>query len=407
VVAAGAAAILAVFFDDAAFSQPAAPPAPPAMAAALPAATALYKSSGFKIVIPKPSATSMMAPSYAKPEFYTELSSGLANDVCDPRAAGGTGAPGSQVLYARLRKEGLAVANYVDESRRTRFDEAIGQARQLNPKACSRRVFEMMTVASPQTAPAGAVLLPSKGPSPPPDAKAVGAGPPASAKPPPAAVAATYPAAAAAAEHPTPALVEATNPPPAATGSTADYHDKALESLAARLPQIPVGYNKPKSLEFDRDTEITLIVETASAKDALAELQTFSGEKVSGVAKLAPDVEAVLSGPPDDVVITPRQNAAQKLTEIANVQWIWDVKAKHPGSTTLTLDLWTTVHASDGDRTVRMRTFRDTIPIHVSRLQWLTYEIDQIDPVWKALIAAVTAIGGALTAWGVLKKKKP
>jgi len=183
-----------------------------------------------------------------------------------------------------------------------------------------------------------------------------------------------------------------------------DYRANDLAEIRRRLPRPAINYNKPKELEFGKDTEIALIVESFSAKAATEAMRLYLGDKVrkEGIP-LAPLVEVKLSGPPGDVLITPRGESVQELNTLANTKWSWYVKPLRPGTTTLTLEVWTTVSTDEGEHTANMQTFQDTIPVRVSFLQWLTYHLEKIDPVWKWLVGAGTALGGVLTAFGLLK----
>jgi hypothetical protein len=166
-----------------------------------------------------------------------------------------------------------------------------------------------------------------------------------------------------------------------------------------------IDYNKPTSLPFNRPTVISLQIESASlgaAQGAQAAIDQLDGVSVreTGI-RLAPEVGAVLSGPPDDVTITPRyaHQQQQRMNLLGNTTWYWDVTPKRPGKTKLTLELWTTVHLPSSVAAAPVKTFTNTIPVQMGVIDRVQWDLHQIDPIVQWLIGIIAGFGAAFAAW--------
>jgi hypothetical protein len=227
-----------------------------------------------------------------------------------------------------------------------------------------------------------AVVEPSPPPPPPPPPAATAPAPPTAAPPAPAPPAADTAAPAAPA------------PPPAPSPVTQDS-----AQLLRQLQSVPITYNRPATLSFDQDTPITLVVEGLGAGSAGA-LGAFPGQQVSSQALLSPRVTARLTGPSDEVSIQAQSADTQEVSSIANTSWLWQVRARKPGQTTLTLELDANVVIDGKPTPLQVRTYTDRFGVHMNLISRTTYEIQRIDPIWRWLgLGTPVAIIGGFLAW--------
>jgi len=149
---------------------------------------------------------------------------------------------------------------------------------------------------------------------------------------------------------------------------------------------LPIRYNKPSAISFDSDTTISLVVEMAGAGSAKPVFEELPGGQEATTVKLSNRVVAKLVGPPDQVSITQADPPEERpLMDGTNAQWIWNVRAKQPGKTTLTLEIYAVIQPGGDANTYQMKTYTNSFPVQISWLSQLKWEIDQIDPVWKWL----------------------
>ncbi len=238
--------------------------------------------------------------------------------------------------------------------------------------------------AAPRPAP-----VPPAAPAPAPAAAATPAPAPAPA---PAPTAAPTPVPTAAAPGPPPPP-----PPPAPAAAPAAAATIQDTGLAARLPTFPIAYNRPTQIAFDRDTTISLVITVNGA--AADSLRNLPGEKVAASARLSDDVVAELSGDPAAVKITPRQDKEQRIADLGDVVWVWDVRALTPDPATLTLKLSAKVPLAGQPALVPVRTYTDRFTVQIDPVSKAKWWIGQIDPIWKwlGLGTPVVLIGGLLT----------
>ena len=198
---------------------------------------------------------------------------------------------------------------------------------------------------------------------------------------------------------PAPTPPEAVPPPSPAPTAAAPPPSPALTQetgLAARLPTFPIAYNKPSQIAFDRDTTISLVVTVNGA--AADSLKNLPGEKVATSAHLSDDVVAELTGDPAAVKITPRQDKEQRIADLGDVVWVWDVRALTPDPATLTLKLSAKVDLAGRPALVSVRTYTDRFTVQIDPVAKVKWWIGRIDPIWKwlGLGTPVVLIGAVL-----------
>ena len=109
--------------------------------------------------------------------------------------------------------------------------------------------------------------------------------------------------------------------------------EEAREKLAKFEPT-KFYYNKPKTLDFQKASTISLTVASADVPAALAFVKRMGdGPAKAIVERLGKDVRASLDGPPDQVDISlqgdPGLRAATlPVTKASNAEWVWYVVPK-------------------------------------------------------------------------------
>ncbi len=111
-------------------------------------------------------------------------------------------------------------------------------------------------------------------------------------------------------------------------------------------------------------------------------------------------VTAQLRGDSDQVQITPLTSDTQAVTSLANTRWSWSVRAKRPGQTTLTLDVFDDVTVDGRDTLYQIQTYTTQFPVQISPLSALKWQFEQIDPIWQALgLGTPVALIVGLIGW--------
>lgn len=190
-----------------------------------------------------------------------------------------------------------------------------------------------------------------------------------------------------------------TPPPPAP--------DPVTQAVADSTEQLPIIYNTPKQLEADRDTIISLVVESADVQRAEAAIAQLPGVAKRDTAALTSVVVAKLTGDPDSVTINPRFPDTQQISHLGNVTWAWDVRAKRPGETTLILQIFDIVDVKGTPTPVPLIAYTTQIRVKMGAVARTTYEIDRITPIWKFLgIGTPAALVIGFVAWLQSRRKK-
>jgi hypothetical protein len=175
----------------------------------------------------------------------------------------------------------------------------------------------------------------------------------------------------------------------------ASSNNKAQNQIKADQDQIklilPAVYNKPASLTFEEETEVSLVIQTAPDQTLSAETMGLKGELTHVQLHLNDKVSAALSG--NDVEVKLRgDGGSREITDFGPVQWIWDVKPTKAGNTILTLEVFALL--DNGNETVKVRTFRDKIPVVATLPQRIKASVAFLDPIWTFLAAVVGGLGG-------------
>ncbi len=172
--------------------------------------------------------------------------------------------------------------------------------------------------------------------------------------------------------------------------------DAASGSVQQQLQNLPIQYNRPPTLSFDHDTLLTLVVESQSSGDAA--MAGAAGPVVHAHALLGTTETAHLSGDSSEVQIVPLASETQTITNLSNVQWAWNVRAKSPGETTLALELSADVVVKGQHSWYRVTTYTDRFRVKMSPVSWATWRIGEIEPIYKflGLGTPVVLLGGLI-----------
>jgi hypothetical protein len=156
---------------------------------------------------------------------------------------------------------------------------------------------------------------------------------------------------------------------------------------------LPAVYNKPASLTFEEETEVSLVIQTAPDQTLSAETMGLKGALTHVQLHLNDKVSASLSG--NDVEVKLRgDGSSREITNFGPVQWIWDVKPTKAGNTILTLEVFALL--DNGNETVKVRTFRDKIPVIATLQQRVKASVAFLNPIWTFLAAVVGGLGGLI-----------
>ena len=171
------------------------------------------------------------------------------------------------------------------------------------------------------------------------------------------------------------------------------------DAMRALFQSMPTRYNRPPTISFDHDTTVGFVVEGQGSGSSAAMLGDLPGDQVAGAEALTPDVVVRLKGPDDEVVIAARTPDQQHVTTLNNTYWFWDVRAKKPGATTLTL----TVEPLDtkGRSLTPQLVYVNRIKVVIEPVSRVTYWIGVINPLYKflGLGTPVALIAGAWAFW--------
>lgn len=186
-----------------------------------------------------------------------------------------------------------------------------------------------------------------------------------------------------------------------------------LDALYGKLQQFSAQFNWPKTIPFDRSTEMIFIIEgdkRGSGDDLIA---SFPGDPQKLELRGADQMSVRLSAPKGDATVTPRSDKQerQSVTRLSATKWIWDVKPERTGTVVLTLEVFAHLKLKSKDKAstdaeVNVLTKRVEIPITVSLWDRTKTYVAEIDPVWKTVAAIVGGIGTLLVFLGLWPKKK-
>ena len=169
------------------------------------------------------------------------------------------------------------------------------------------------------------------------------------------------------------------------------------------LQPIPVRYNTPEYLTYGRSTEISITLEPQGIGTGVDRLEGMSGNVVTAMDQVSPQIQALLTGPADLVEIRPRggDDAQRKtIASTAPIQWIWDVKAVGERIAILHLELIAYILNRDEDTSFQVTAFRRPIPIEISTADWVKRIVSELNPIWGLVATVIAGVAGLLAYFG-------
>jgi hypothetical protein len=171
-------------------------------------------------------------------------------------------------------------------------------------------------------------------------------------------------------------------PPPPGGGSLL----KQVDRIVARLPQANIAFNAPETLRLGHSIQIQLLLSTRKTIGQLRGKITELGEREGARIKVSPIMEAHLAGL--GFRIEPIRPELQVVTGRRTTEWRWEVEATKTGTRRLHLTLSAFIDVGGGSRPLLIRSFDETIPIHVT---WYDRAQGFISDNWQWLWAVILA----------------
>lgn len=184
--------------------------------------------------------------------------------------------------------------------------------------------------------------------------------------------------------------------PPTAPAETAATACKAGDGL----PGLPACYNAPAAIPLYTETKFTLII-ASNHLPTDADFQGNPGPVDERNVPLAVGsiVKAELTGPADQVAIdSSRTYICQTVTAGDNSRWDWYVSPKTRAPIQLQVTLWE-VKSCDSDDYTSHYVDSFTIPVTASLAALVKYYASSLNTTLLAILALITAAGGAFGAW--------
>jgi len=197
---------------------------------------------------------------------------------------------------------------------------------------------------------------------------------------------------------PTPESSQPPNPPSAALSGC---------RAGDGLPGLPACYNAPATIPLYRETRFTLII----ASNHIPSAAEFNGAPGPVLQRNEPInvgslVKAELWGPSGQVAIDSSQtDLCQEVTSASNAEWDWYVSPK----TSQPVQLQVTLYQVSGCGTVGVQSRKVdhfVIPVTGSIFSWVRYYASSANAPVLAVLAVITAAGGAFGAWAWIGQRR-
>ena len=216
-------------------------------------------------------------------------------------------------------------------------------------------------------------------------------------------------------KHITAAVNQVRPPPPAiASGAVISGPPQAsnkliADGIASKLKSFPAEYNKPRTLLLGDSTPVQLVIKTNENQEIPSLFKGLEGELAKTTALVAQDVSAQLTGPPDMLEITLRGDKMRTITSAAPIVWEWDVKPLKPGKAQVTIEVTSYITSGKDKEPVPIRVIQDTWEVDARGLEWVKYQIQQIEPIRAFVFTMGTGIAAVLAWFGIkgVGKGKP
>ncbi len=186
------------------------------------------------------------------------------------------------------------------------------------------------------------------------------------------------------------------------------HRDAQVEDATEQFKRLPINYNKPTQLDYQKANRIILSIGSASQPAALKRAESGTGQVVTKDVMLSGRVEASLDGPRDLVDIqlggAPGEvGATRDVTRAGNATWTWYVTPKTLDEVTLTLTLYNEVEIDGKPVRIEREAYHDRFTIRASTWdRWSGF----LDGFWVKLVAAVTLVAGLVGIWYQLREMR-
>ncbi|MCA1435598.1 hypothetical protein I6F33_21785 [Bradyrhizobium sp. BRP20] len=176
--------------------------------------------------------------------------------------------------------------------------------------------------------------------------------------------------------------------------------------LASHMRDAVAKFKRPRSLFLGNSYPVQLELSTNLGKVERDEWKGFEGELKTVQLRVSQGVSAQLTGPPDMLRITARDEKMKSLRFNETVYWIWDVEPLKPGKATITLEVVSYIQDGKDRAPYPIRVLQDTWDIEGLGIEWVRYQIAQIEPI-RAFVYSTTAGLAAVLAWlGITGRKR-
>jgi len=189
------------------------------------------------------------------------------------------------------------------------------------------------------------------------------------------------------------------------TGLTKSSEELA-RLLANQLRDAVAKFRRPHSMVLGSSYPVQLELSTNLAKVEGNEWKGFEGELKTAHLRVSESVSAQLTGPTDMLQITARDEKVKSLKFVGTVYWIWDVKPLKPGTATVTLEVISYIKDGKDRDPYPFRVLQDTWDIEGLGIEWVKYQIAQIEPIRAFVYSATAGIAAVLAWFGVTGRKQ-
>lgn len=180
------------------------------------------------------------------------------------------------------------------------------------------------------------------------------------------------------------------------------WASSAAREIARKMRDYPAEYNRPGVLWLGGDpTPVQLVIRTNGKQDTASLFRGFEGDVIPAQVPLANDVSADLSGPPEMVKITLRGDKMRTVASPEPIAWVWDVQPLRPGKVPVTLEVISYVKIGTNKEPVPIRVLQDTWVVDARGIEWVKYQIGQLEPIRAFLFAFAAAIVAVLAWFGI------
>jgi hypothetical protein len=192
------------------------------------------------------------------------------------------------------------------------------------------------------------------------------------------------------------------------SANTSAEASKLAQSFAKQLRALPAKYNRPDTLYLGSSIPIEFVIQTDPLQHIPGLLEGFPGGIKDVIVSIGNSASAYLTASKDMVDITLREGGQPRsVTTAAPVSWIWDVRPLRPGTALVVLEVFSHVNTGieQGSASAQVRVLQDTWTIEAKGLEWLKWQIAQLEPIRAFLFALGSVIAGILAFFGIRELK--